>query len=172
MLILLQISYQNGGPTWLWSHGSWIYNYLCNQCLSPLTLRVRIPLRQGLLNITLCDKVCNWHVAGRWFSQVSSTNTTNHHDTAEILLKVALNTIILTPIEIGKRKMIWKQYQPCSVFQMFVHFNKLCGLNNMSTYSFIIWCRFSSWIFGSYLIYDRSNFLKVILFTIDLSFWS
>jgi len=24
--------------------GSWIYNYLCNQCLSPLTLWVRIPL--------------------------------------------------------------------------------------------------------------------------------
>ena len=27
------------GPTWSWSHGSWIYNYLCNQCLSPLQLR-------------------------------------------------------------------------------------------------------------------------------------
>jgi hypothetical protein len=27
------------GPLWLsWSYGSWIYNYLCNQCLSPLTL--------------------------------------------------------------------------------------------------------------------------------------
>ena len=26
------------GPSWLWSYGSWIYNYLCNhyQCLSPL----------------------------------------------------------------------------------------------------------------------------------------
>jgi hypothetical protein len=23
------------GPSW--SYGSWIYNYLCNQCLSPLT---------------------------------------------------------------------------------------------------------------------------------------
>jgi hypothetical protein len=20
----------------MWSHGSWIYNYLCNQCLSPV----------------------------------------------------------------------------------------------------------------------------------------
>jgi hypothetical protein len=29
---------------------------------------------------------------------VSSTNTTNHHDIAEILLKVALNTITLTLI--------------------------------------------------------------------------
>ena len=32
------------GPLWSWSYGSWIYNYLCNQCLSPFTLLVRIPL--------------------------------------------------------------------------------------------------------------------------------
>ena len=25
-----------------WLYGSWIYNYLCNQCLSPLKLQVRI----------------------------------------------------------------------------------------------------------------------------------
>jgi len=24
------------GPSWPWSYGSWIYNYLCNKCLSPL----------------------------------------------------------------------------------------------------------------------------------------
>jgi len=24
------------GPSWSWSYGSWIYNYLCNQCISPL----------------------------------------------------------------------------------------------------------------------------------------
>jgi hypothetical protein len=37
-------------------------------------------------------------VAGRWFSHgtlVTSTNTTDGHDQAEILLKVALNTINL-----------------------------------------------------------------------------
>ena len=43
-----------------WSYGSWIYNYLCNQCLSPLTLWVWIPLRQVVLKTTLCDKVCQW----------------------------------------------------------------------------------------------------------------
>ena len=26
--------------SWLWTYGSWIYNYLCNQCLSPLKLWV------------------------------------------------------------------------------------------------------------------------------------
>jgi hypothetical protein len=37
-------------------------------------------------------------VAGRWFSPgtpISSTNKTDHHDIAEILLKVALNTITI-----------------------------------------------------------------------------
>jgi hypothetical protein len=48
--------------------GSWIYNYLCNQCLSPLTLRVRIPLWRGVLDTTLCDQVCPWLTVGRWFS--------------------------------------------------------------------------------------------------------
>jgi len=26
----------NEGPSCTWSYGSWIYNYLCNQYLSPL----------------------------------------------------------------------------------------------------------------------------------------
>ena len=36
-------SFFNKGLLWLWSYGSWIYNYLCNQCLLPLKLWVRIP---------------------------------------------------------------------------------------------------------------------------------
>ena len=51
-------------------------------------------------NITnVCDKVCQWLATGRWFSletPVSSTNKTDCHDITEILLKVELNTIILT----------------------------------------------------------------------------
>ena len=46
--------------------------------------------------ITLCDKVCQRLPTGQWFSPgspVSSTNKTDRHDIAEILLKVALNTI-------------------------------------------------------------------------------
>ena len=82
--------------SWSWSYGSWIYNYLCNQCLLPLRLWVRILLRRGILNTTLCDKVCQWLATGWWFSpgtSVSSTNKTDSHDITEILLKVALNTI-------------------------------------------------------------------------------
>ena len=32
------------GPLWSWSYCSQIYNYLCNQCLSPLQFWVRILL--------------------------------------------------------------------------------------------------------------------------------
>jgi hypothetical protein len=39
-----------------WSYGSWMFNYLYSQCLLSLTLRVRISLRRGVLNTTLCDK--------------------------------------------------------------------------------------------------------------------
>ena len=49
-----------------------------------------------VLNTTLCDKVCQCLVTGRWFSPgtpVSSTNRTDRHDITELLLKVALNTI-------------------------------------------------------------------------------
>ena len=59
---------------------------------------VRIPLRRGVLDTTLCDKVCQWPAAGRWFSPgtpVSSTNKTDGHDITKILLKVAINTISL-----------------------------------------------------------------------------
>ena len=78
-------------PPWPWSHGSWIYNYLCNRWLSPLMLCVRLPLRAR--STTLRDKVCQWLAAGRWFFSGSSINKTNRHDITEILLKVALNTI-------------------------------------------------------------------------------
>ena len=74
---------------------AWLLNYLCNKCLSRLTW-VRTPLRWGVCNTTLCDKVCQWLTTGRWFSPcplVSSTNKTDRHDITEMLLKVALSTI-------------------------------------------------------------------------------
>jgi hypothetical protein len=56
------------GLSWSWSYGIWIYNYLCNQCLLPLTLWVQIMIRRGVLDTTLCDKVCQWLATGWWFS--------------------------------------------------------------------------------------------------------
>ena len=65
--ITYYFSFQKKGLPWSWSYDNWIYNYLCNQCLSPLTLWVQIPHRR-VLYTTLCDKVCQWLAAGLWFS--------------------------------------------------------------------------------------------------------
>ena len=73
------------GPSWSWSYGSWIYNYLCNRCLSLLTLWVRISLMATCTRRNF-QQVC---------TPVSSTNKTYSYDIAEILLKVALNTITI-----------------------------------------------------------------------------
>ena len=82
------------------THTHLIYlNYLCNQCLLPLTLWVRILHRQDVLDTTLCDKACQWRAPCRCLSprtRVSSTNKTDCHDITEILLKVAFKTITLT----------------------------------------------------------------------------
>jgi hypothetical protein len=69
---------------------------VCSPFLSALKLWIRILLRQGVLDTTLCDKVCQWLATDRWFSTgtlVSSTNKTDRYDIAEILLKVALNIL-------------------------------------------------------------------------------
>ena len=44
---------------------------------------------RGVLNTTLCDKVCQWLATGWWFSPgtpVSSTNKSDRHELTEILL--------------------------------------------------------------------------------------
>ena len=59
-------------------YGSWIYNYHCNQCLSPLMLWIPISIRVRCT--TLCDKVCQYLATGQWFSlgpPVSSISKTD-----------------------------------------------------------------------------------------------
>ena len=54
---------------------------------------------RGLLDITLCDEVCQCLATGRWFSagtSVSSTNKTDRHKIANLLLKVGLSPITLS----------------------------------------------------------------------------
>ena len=60
--ICAPLLYGHSGLLWPWSYDTWIYNYLCSQCLSPLTVWVRILLRRGVIDTTLCDKVCQWFV--------------------------------------------------------------------------------------------------------------
>jgi hypothetical protein len=96
-IIILRIN--TWETAWSWLHGSWIYNSLCNQYISPVTCEFES--RSG--DTTLCDKFCQWLATGRWFfpgTLVSSTNKTDSHNVTEILLKVALNTISHKPIKI------------------------------------------------------------------------
>jgi hypothetical protein len=84
LLLNNEICSQHEGPSWPWSYGSWIYNYLCSQWLAS----------------------CWCFFPG---PPVSSTNKTDRHDIAEILLKVALNTIII----------INQSFKICSIKLMF-----------------------------------------------------
>ena len=78
------------GPSWSWSYGSWIFNYMCKQFLLLLTSWVRISLMERCtryniiwLSLTVtCDR-----------SVVFSINKADRDDTTDILLKVWLNTI-------------------------------------------------------------------------------
>ena len=83
---------------WSWSHGSWIYYYLNNQCLSPLKFWIRTPLmarctRYNIMWWSLSVTCDSSVVFSGYSSLVSFTNKTDRHDITEILLKVALNTI-------------------------------------------------------------------------------
>jgi hypothetical protein len=53
-----------------WSYGSWIYNYMCNQCLSPLKLWFRTPFMARciyVLDTTICDKVYQQDKSWQYF---------------------------------------------------------------------------------------------------------
>ena len=111
--------YEPWGPSWSWSYISCIYNCLCNQCLSPLKLRVRTPFmaRCTRYNSISCNKVCQWLATGLWFSlgtQVSPINKTDCHDITEISLKVVLNTTNQTkPTNLEKKNIIKNNLQTC-----------------------------------------------------------
>ena len=84
-------------PSWSWSYDSWIYNYLCNQCLSPLKLWVRTPLRRGVLNKHYVIKfVSDLRQVGSFFRVLRFPPPINWPPRYNWnMLKVALNTIHL-----------------------------------------------------------------------------
>ena len=147
--------------SWSWSYiyGSWIHEYLWNPCLSPLTLWVRIPIRRGVLDTTLCDKVCQWLTTGRWISPgtpISSTNKTGRQDITKILLKVALSTMALTLLSSN----IWG-----SCYSIFSLICKLCRTLFGLLY-FFLWplcCLFffDIWILIAPLVSSNSSFHNI-----------
>jgi hypothetical protein len=134
------------GPSWLWWYGSWIYNYLCNQCLSSLKLWVQIPL---IARCTRYNIVCQWLATGRWFSpghQVSSINSTCLHDITEILLKVALNNITLNRIWYDIIIWIIKQQKKIQVLKEKTFMFVMCILFDLHS-SFYIFQADKPWLF-------------------------
>ena len=82
--------FKTKGLSQSWSYDSWILNYLCNQCLSPLKLWVGIPFMARCTRysiMALINKAWQWLAAGQWFSPPIKKNCTH---IATILLKVAL----------------------------------------------------------------------------------
>ena len=91
---------------WSGSYVSWIYNYLCNQCLSPLKLWVRTPFMARCTRYSIMwsslSVTCDRSVV--FFRFPPPISKTNRHDITAILLKVALNTITLTIRHVHSQK--------------------------------------------------------------------
>jgi hypothetical protein len=65
----------------------------------PITTKVvsSNPVHFEVYSIQHVITFCQWLVTGRWFSPGTLVSSTNKYDITEILLKVALNTITMTP---------------------------------------------------------------------------
>ena len=72
-------------------------------------------LQKGLAAAS--DKVYQLLAHGWWFSPASSTTKTGHHEIAEILLKVALNTKIKSKSNINRSTFI---YMECILVNAFI----------------------------------------------------
>jgi hypothetical protein len=114
------------GPLWWCSYGSCIYNYLCSQCLPPLTLWIRISFSPGVLDTTLYDKVFQWLATGRWLNTITLSLTL-----IEIKMtdekKEACWWLVCNSC--GKYKLHWVNwycYNKCQILQN----NKYTHLNN------------------------------------------
>ena len=119
-----------------------------------------------LLDAILCNKVCQWLAAGRWFSPgtaVSSTNKTDCHDITEILLKVMLNTIILTVLFFTEClcKIFVSQKKAISKAEL-IRCSDPCNLDRrVLDWPLSIWTPQRFQIFDFYNIGTRQNFKNV-----------
>jgi hypothetical protein len=99
------------------SYSSWIYDYLCNQCLSPITLWVRIPLRRGVLDTTLCDKVCQWITTVGFLRVLRFPPLIKHHfyycSTVKETVESSITSITHT--------LIWVWNGESSISPLFIH---------------------------------------------------
>jgi hypothetical protein len=89
------------------------FNWILRHLVYHTQIKLWVWTLWGVLDTTLCNKVCQWIVAGQWFSPktpLSSTNKTGPHHIIEILLKVVLNTMTTTaPLKITQCNLILKK---------------------------------------------------------------
>ena len=79
--------------SWAWSYGSWIYNYLCNQCLTPLTwVQTRSCAVCSIQHYVIKFFSDLWQVGG-FLRVLGFLHKWNWPPRYKILLKVVLNTI-------------------------------------------------------------------------------
>jgi hypothetical protein len=88
-------------------YGSWIYNYLCNQCISSLCGGFESRSWQGVLDITLCDKVCQSMVFSRYFRYTIRISSSGNF---YVLTKVWLHGQFL--FQIRFKLSIWWSVHP------------------------------------------------------------
>ena len=80
-----------------------------------ISCEARISLNPSVFDTTLhvfvyVTRFFQWPATGRWFfpgTPFSSTNKTDHHDIAEILLKVVWNTITIVPGSCKKKSVLF-----------------------------------------------------------------
>ena len=112
------------GPLW-----SWYTTTYTTSAYQHSICEFKSRSRWAVLDMILCDKVCQWAVTGRWCSTgtpVSFTNKTHHNNIAEILWKVTLSTITLA--------LKWSNPNKCTF--LFVSFTKIrCIMYNIQEYS-------------------------------------
>ena len=127
---------------------SWIFKYLCNQCLSPLTLWVLIPLMARCTRHTIM-LISDW--SGFLFSSVHKSDL---HDKTEIVLKGALHTSLSTP---KPRQFVCSMYTSFS-YICFTYSSLLlfCSRNNL----FLVICltiqlRYSIYLFITVVFFSR-----------------
>jgi hypothetical protein len=117
--------------------------------------------RSGVLDTTLCDKVCQWLATGQWLSPGTSTNKTDRHDITEILLKVTLNIITRTPFNLQKK--------PKFVEHHWMVTNKKVGVHYSWTFSEKTFFLFTILPYMSYVdlhVWPATEFIWV--FSIDI----
>ena len=100
---------------------------------------------------SICDIVCQWHMAGWFCSPVtpfSLTNKTDRHNMAQILLKVALNTVCPYPFgEMWRKVHVLNDTVVWNIQAMFLGMGIwLCNRDSLI-------CRMNEWTLNGHFRY-------------------